>query len=504
VAKSTLKSLFLSYSSENWELALRLRFDLKRAGIDVWTYQSNSEVGVDFRNEYLSAIVDATHFCVIDSPESRASPHVQKECQFAKEQRKPIYVCLAVARNPSSRGEWWINPLPFENFNDIRAVLFSNSNYFSGVREICFALQVHLIPDLTFPGSNEFWQDLCAAELPFRERDKLIDLWWTFVDLYLEDIKLGEAQLRVLLALADRLIKKKPISLLISHGLVLTDMECYEEALREFHSAVTFNPADPRAWVAAAGAEYKLGDYMAALASYSRAERILESENSLQSNINVPALVHNISRTLEALGRNQEAESKLDQLQNLERDEPHVLALTGRLKKGANPHEAIVSLERALAKYNSLQNVPDTALITDLLWCYRKLNKRDQEERLIWWALSNLENLAGMWKEAANFFFDQDKPDVVVRCLEEAISLAPRMIEFHAELSCMHYRMGDVQRASIKLFDYFASQFTKPSEIYFLGLALHLAGASKLADLAYERACADPLVSSWGPYNSLI
>jgi tetratricopeptide (TPR) repeat protein len=271
--------------------------------VQVWTYQSSGKAGVNFREEYRHVIEKAEHFCVIDSPESRLSTHVKKECQIARECKKPIYVCLVAPRDGSAHEDWWSTNLPFDDFNEIRVILLSDGNYFDGVKELCFALKIHFLPDdLTFPRKDEFWEELAAAQVPFKERDKLLEAWWTFVTLYVEDIRIGEAQLRVLLTLVRQCIGKETVSLLISHGLVLSEMECYDEALCQFRIAISLNPFDPRAWAAAAGAEYRLGNYIAALTSYRHADQILTRQDIPQSDINLPALVHNVSRTLEALG----------------------------------------------------------------------------------------------------------------------------------------------------------------------------------------------------------
>jgi tetratricopeptide (TPR) repeat protein len=180
------------------------------------------------------------------------------------------------------------------------------------------------------------------------------------------------------------------------------------------------------------------------------------------------------------------------------------LALLGRLEKKTNPRLAVRLLETAMEKCCISKNDFKLPLITDLLWCYRELNDRDKEGQLIFQAISTFGDAAHIWKEAANFFLDRKDLKEVIHCLEKAVSLAPEAIEFHAELSRIYSQAGDVQRANVIVLDYLSSRLSKPSEIYFLGLALYKSGARELAELAYDRVRDDPLVSYWGSYDSLL
>jgi tetratricopeptide (TPR) repeat protein len=495
--------VFLSYASADWQLALRVRVDLKRAGLEVWTYQARSEPGVDFREEYLDAVRDARCFCLLDSPQARESGHVRNECRHARECGKSVFVCLATPREAGSHGEWWNEQLPFEDLNFIRAIDLSDLHYDHGVRELCTALGSHYIPDVLFPRASEFRREIYRGGLPFKETDTLVDLWWRFVEFYLEDAHLGEAQLRVLLAHCDRFLSRGAIVPTLSLAVVLSEAARYKEALQYFDRVTVLAPGDPRGWAGKGGSHYYLGAFQDALVAYRTCERVVEAGGQVHC-LDLASLHHNIARTLDALGRGSEAMRQLERLPCDGEDLCQVQALRGRLLKADSPERAVWVLERALLRYRNLSLVPELSLVTDLLDCYRLLGWYDREEELLAAVLQQMDGCAEIWKQMADMYFSSDRMHEAMRCLERAAAVSSDTIVYGVELAAMHYRAGDMDEAQRQVVRLLAERFRAPKEAYYLGLALYLAGARELGESVRERARRDALVSTWPTYRLVL
>ena len=65
--------VFLSYASEDQSFALKVYNDLTYARLEVWRYQADSQVGVDYVSEYSSQIKQSKVFCLMDSRAARQS-----------------------------------------------------------------------------------------------------------------------------------------------------------------------------------------------------------------------------------------------------------------------------------------------------------------------------------------------------------------------------------------------------------------------------------------------
>jgi tetratricopeptide (TPR) repeat protein len=495
--------VFLSYASGDWQLALRVRVDLKRAGLEVWTYQARSEPGVDFREEYLDAVRGARCFCLLDSPQARESAHVRNECRQARECRKTVFVCLATPREAASDGEWWNDQLPFGEVNFIRAIDLTDRHYDHGVRELCAALGSHYAPDVLFPRASEFRQEIYRSGLDFKETDTLVDLWWRFVEFYLEDAHLGEAQLRVLLAHCNRFLPRSAIVPTLSLAVVLSEAARYKEALQHFDRVTVLAPGDPRGWAGKGGSHYYLGAFEEALAAYRACERVVDAGGEVHC-LDLASLHHNIARTLDALGRQGEAMRELERLPHDGEDLCQVQALRGRLLKADNPKRAVGILERALLRYRKLSLVPELSLVTDLLDCYRLLGCYDREEQLLAAVLDQMDGCAEIWKQMADTYYSSDRVHEAVQCLERAAAVSSDTIVYGVELAAMHHRLGDIDEAQRQVVRLLAERFRAPKEAYYLGLALYLAGARDLGESVGARARSDALISQWPSYRVVL
>lgn len=75
--------LFISYSSRDSAIAMRIFHDLTRHGLNVFLYEEKARIRKNFQDEIFQAIDHAKYFCLIDSTHARASKWVKEECQKA-------------------------------------------------------------------------------------------------------------------------------------------------------------------------------------------------------------------------------------------------------------------------------------------------------------------------------------------------------------------------------------------------------------------------------------
>ena len=81
---------FVSYSSQDSELALRLTKDLQGAGADVWLDQLAIRAGQQWDREVQAALDACSHVVVVLSPAAAASDNVLDEIAYALDERKAV------------------------------------------------------------------------------------------------------------------------------------------------------------------------------------------------------------------------------------------------------------------------------------------------------------------------------------------------------------------------------------------------------------------------------
>jgi tetratricopeptide (TPR) repeat protein len=497
-----MTDVFLSHSSQDSQFALRVRIDLQRSGLRVWTYQTDSELGTDLRIEYLEQIAAARHFCVLDGRHARRSDHVRRECQYARECSKRIIVGLTEAR-AGGRDSWW-KVEPFPEFNSLTHVELDQKGYEAGIQELCRAFGGAFIPAIAFPRAEEFRAEVERSKLPFKRAARLLEMWWEFVELYGRDRALGESQLRVLIASTDRLVGQHLVSVRVSLGVVLADQARHREALAVFEQVVNLAPDDARSWAGVGGAQYYLGRHGEAIESLRRCESLLVREGASVLDVNASALRHNIARVLEAQRRGREALEALGGLSRQESEWPQVLALYGRLfLRSGQPRLARDYLERASAAYELAERKPDASLIIDVLNCYRDLEWYEREIEFLEAALRTQPSVPELWKRAAEAYHNRAQDRRALHCLEQAASLSPASIEYRAELCAMYRRLGDPRAAQAEAFRCLEHGNATPRERYFLGLVLYVGGAVDLAHYALSQSRNDPVVATWPVYEEL-
>jgi TIR domain len=123
----TLKRLFISHSSTDKALVDRLAADLRRKGVEVWSYFDGLTPGTpDWEAAVRNAIDQSFALLLVASPASRQSPYVRSEVLLAEAKKIPIYAVWAA-------GQQWIDSVPMSlahvQYQDIRS-----ENYDEGLR----------------------------------------------------------------------------------------------------------------------------------------------------------------------------------------------------------------------------------------------------------------------------------------------------------------------------------------------------------------------------------
>lgn len=85
--------IFISYSKKNKEYTDRLVAYLENAGFNVW-YDGRIDYGDDWESTIFEAIDHCTAVIVVMTPDSKASPWVRREYQYADKRQKPFFPLL--------------------------------------------------------------------------------------------------------------------------------------------------------------------------------------------------------------------------------------------------------------------------------------------------------------------------------------------------------------------------------------------------------------------------
>lgn len=85
-----MKKLFISYSSKDREMALKIADDLVSIGHEVWIDRRGLDGGSKWASEIVAAIKRCELFLILVSYNSLSSDNVRKEVDLASEEKKPL------------------------------------------------------------------------------------------------------------------------------------------------------------------------------------------------------------------------------------------------------------------------------------------------------------------------------------------------------------------------------------------------------------------------------
>jgi len=493
--------IFLSYASSDGAVAMRIYEDLRRSGIRVWRYEADRRISVDFQREFEERIRESRWFCLLDSQAARASEFVMKECKIMLEQRaidgRPdLVICLV---QPSV--EDWRKTELFEGHN--RLAYLDLADYDIGIQELCHYLEITYCPDFRFPRDLDFKNELFASAVSKHEISRLLDLYVEFRMKYQTRREAAEKCLGVLIDRLECLGATGVVSPYFALGVLQAEMGHHEAAAKTFRNLAYTNPSDPRAWHGLGGAMFHSGDCTGALAAYDRCKRLLYEGNEPPHSAHIVDVVHNIGRTLLALGRTEQAWTELDDLSEEENHNPHILALRGRiLLAQKRPSVAVEYLEQALGSYVN-DRIPPLAYLCDLADCYLELGRNYDASKVLSSAVSAYEEDAAYYrKQAAVALYSRDF-DKAITFLKKAVTLEPDSMQNLAELASVHYCKGSMAEAISYAMLCRDLKSETARDRYYLGLALFILGKREAAEEERLQAKKDDIIRSWPEYKEL-
>jgi hypothetical protein len=105
--------VFISYSSNDREFALKLTDSLIKLGVDIWIDRKSIRAGTNWGNEIWEALKISEIMILIISPSSMASKNVEDEWQYFRDKNKPI---IPIQFQPVTDVHFQLNRKNYINF----------------------------------------------------------------------------------------------------------------------------------------------------------------------------------------------------------------------------------------------------------------------------------------------------------------------------------------------------------------------------------------------------
>lgn len=506
----TLNSVFLSYSSKDNVFVKRVYDDLKRSGFDVWGFEENGRVGVNFMQEFSNELRNRRFFCLMDSPNARLAKYVKKECEIAMERITKddsfiLVPCLIHSKEPSH--SWWFVEI-FANQNLISYI--NLTDYERGIRKLCRHLGAVYYPASQIPRDKDFLEELFSSSLKRNDITELSELYAHFRKEYSKRPSIAKNWANNLIARLDDLGATKIVSPRIALGVMEAEAERHMKAGEIFHRFAQLQPDDPRAWAGLAGARFFLADYTGALESYYRCKEIIVGTTNSEHILHLPEVSHNIARTLLALGQAQKAWEELESLSAKDKCEIHVQSLKGKiLLYLENPGKAVKYLKKALEGFDRNCQTPPGVLVIDLAECYKLLDRSLEEEETIQLGISMFKDDPEMFRWIAGRSLNNFEPCKAINFLKKAILLEKDSVIYKAELSSLFYFIGKKDEAFLEAklcIELEERMMVKtPRDQYYLGLAYYILSKNEVAENLLQKArIKDNIIAGWPSYKKVV
>lgn len=505
-----MNSVFLSYSNKDNVFVKRVYDDLNRCGIDVWGFEENGRVGINFVQEFSNELHSRRCFCLMDSPNARLSKFVKTECEIAMQRlvRNDSFLlvpCLIYPKKPDQ--SWWVKEL-FTNQNLISYI--NLTEYESGIRKLCHLLEAVYYPASQIPRDSDFLEELFNSGLDRHDITELSEMYSSFRKEYSKRPHIAKNWLTNLIVRLDDLEATQIVSPRIALGVMEAEAEKHEEAAEIFRRFAQLQPDDPRAWAGLAGAQFYLSDFMGALKSYYRCKKIIVGTTNSEHLSHLAEVSHNIARTFLALGYAQKAWEELDSLSDNDKCEVHIHALLGNILLAlGNPKKAIKYLKGALEDYNGNDQTPPIALVTDIAECYRLLDLSSEEAEIIKLGVSMFKADPEMLRWIAGRSLNNFEPYKAITFLKNAIALEENSVIYRAELASLLYFISKKDEAFLEANNCLKLEekmkVITPRDQYYLGLAYYILGKKEIADNFFHKArIKDNVIVGWPTYNQLV
>lgn len=284
--------IFLSYSSEDRNLSMRLYEDLTRSGFSVWRYEKDGIPGADFLIEIEARIKEARVFCLIDSVAARMAAGVSHEVNLAWQRYingliKHFVICLA-----QEDGAWRKNASQKPCFAEINTIRYFDFNwstqgdvfdpydrYRSTMIQLVDYLGKKFIPSTPIPWIESFQDELYnfRKNLPINEQELLLKDYSIFYYYYsIHQYDRAERRIKLILAEWNKL---QLISPLIAYGTLLFEMGEVRKTHRVFKEIKLLRPSNPIGWWGGGICQYYLGNLDSALQNFDESLLLIDQTN---------------------------------------------------------------------------------------------------------------------------------------------------------------------------------------------------------------------------------
>jgi hypothetical protein len=481
--------LFVSYSTENSNIAHRIYYDLIRCGIKAWLYEIDGQIGNSFRKEIFNKLHSTRYFCLIDSSAARNSIYVNEECNY--------FIALMNQNNSNLRfiscqieqiGKWR-DKQHFKNQNDIRYIDFFNygkfdeskrldrldakEKYRAGIEKLCEVLGTDFIPWATIPNWRDFEKEITALNIDTENTEILVSDYKNFIKRYRSNSRNAESRIKIIINDCDNLGVK-----LLTNYLALGEIQVNSgkklEARTTFKELISVFPDDARCWAALGASDFYSAKYNSALENFSHAISIMSANKDNQYyQKHYGEVLHNQVRVFIALNRLTEADKALNSLSGNFRELPEI----------------------RIAEINLLIKSDKILLAEDL---YLKLSKQLNENTI----LNSRDvkySIAEIERNFGEYYSRNGYPLNAVKHLETACAMDPNEVRYAAELLLLYYATGRIQEGFNLIYESYKLKPKDEVDEYFYGLICYLNGETGHAKQYYNRS-----KLNWSYYTELI
>lgn len=336
-------SVFISYNSADSYYAFRIYYDLVRSGIKVYLYEKVEELGVNFEKEIYDAINQSSHFCLLDSSNSRNAEWVKKECKHAsklKERGKDIEIIPCIIQEI---GNWFYNNEHLEKQSHMRGVVFppltnhldNNESYRSAIVKLCKSIGIEYIPWSEIPHKRDFEKEL--ATLKITDETRLF-----FSNSYENLLFVNKANLKTQLIRAKAIHEEckyyqlRILALELALGDLLFNERKTEVALDVLNASISHFSDDIRPLYLVSLIYFQQRDYVRSLEYVEKALKIIKrSSNDSYLKTHQIEFLFNKLEILIALEKYEPAWNLLDSIQE-NKDRPEYLIAKVKLSLFSN------------------------------------------------------------------------------------------------------------------------------------------------------------------------
>jgi len=504
MGKNKMKSIFLSYAKPDGGFAKQIYDDLRRSGIDIWGFEADGQVGIDFVKQFTSQLQNRGAFCLLDSRHARASKWVQKECDLALacQRKNPAFDFLPCLIQPIESGSEWHQKELFMGQN--RRSYLDLTQYDTGIRKLCRHIETIYVPYSDVQRDRDFWTEIQALGLDRKHLQEMEEIYSRYRNTRSDHPESACRWLNELIEQLDALGAETVLSPRLALAVLHSQANRHKDAFNVFKHLSKTQPNDPRIWAGLAGACFFMGDYHEAMAAYRYSEKLVRKNGDADDLMHLVELIHNIAWVQLALGDHMAAWKELERLPENTDQEPHIAALKGRLCLERDAAvEAKIYFEAAQALYQAKAAKPPLQFFLNLADTYRRLGREQDEERCISDCLSELESEPEALRKLAEHSLRNSMFHRAVGWLSKAIEKAPDSIVFRSELASLFFHANDIDTAKIKAGQCHGLQAKTARDHYYLGLAYYILESPELVKLERQKAEKDSVVAGWPEYAEL-